>query len=108
MDNHPIAVIGMINNHKLSRWHPIVFVINPLPGGYDPTQSGCRYKSKFHHTAGFATREEALTEARGRLKEKVETEFGPAKECLEKDFPWDGEEIPAMVVWFDKDANYLF
>lgn len=93
-------IIGMIHNTKNDTYHPVVFSEHPLPG---PPEDGklVRHKSKMHHTNGFATREEALANARGELAERVAEHFsGKPRFCLAKDFPWDGEGVPAMVVFF--------
>jgi hypothetical protein len=83
-------IVGMLHNTKLERWHPIVFQESPLPGGTGPV----RHKSSGHHTAGFDTREAAITHA-NELIEKLK-----ATPAIEKDFAWDGEDIPAMVTFF--------
>jgi hypothetical protein len=83
---------GMLFNTKEKRWHPILFMESPLPG------PAChwliRLKSKGHHTTGFAIREEALAEIK---KISVDIQPDPIMD-LEKDIPWDGEDIPAIVV----------
>jgi hypothetical protein len=89
-------IVGMLFNQKLLRWHPVYFIEHPLPGGGGPM----RHKNKAHHTAGFETRAEALKGA-NYLAESIAPQcVGPVAFCVEKDFPWDGEETPAMVVFF--------
>jgi hypothetical protein len=84
---------GMLFNTKEKRWHPILFVESPLPGPSSDDKP-IRLKSKGHHTTGFATREEALAEIK-----KISADIQPDPIMdLEKDIPWDGEDIPAMVV----------
>ena len=85
-------IIANLHNVKTDRYHPILFEERPLPGGGGPT----RHKSRGHHTAGFATREEAIAECE---KMANNPDMG-GKLCIEKDFPWDGEETPVMVVFF--------
>ena len=92
-------IIAMLHNTKENKFHPIVFLESPLPGPPEPGKP-VRHKSKMHHTTGFPTREEAATSARGELTRKVEEHFGKPKYCLAKDFPWDGEGTPAMVIFF--------
>ncbi len=98
-------IIGMIHNMKLNRWHPVIFLEAPLPGGDGPS----RHKSRLHHTSGFETRELAITSAKGELADRCKAQFfGEIKFSLEKDFPWDGEGVPAMVVFFDDNGIPMF
>lgn len=90
-------IIALLHNTKLSRWHPIVFVESHLPGPPSDDKP-VRHKSKGHHTAGFATRQEALDWIRNDLKMK--DSVGPVKEALDKDFAWDGDDVPVMTVYF--------
>jgi hypothetical protein len=54
-----------------------------------------------HHTTGFATRDEALVSTKGDLLERVkQIAVGEPRFCLQNDFPWDGEDTPALVVFF--------
>jgi hypothetical protein len=95
-----MPVIAMLHNTKLKRWHPIVFVESPLPGP-DSDDKPVRHKSKGHHTTGFATRQEALDCIKNDLGPKIKTNaIGEVRECVEKDFAWDGEDTPAMTVFF--------
>jgi hypothetical protein len=45
---------------------------------------------------GFDTRDAAIAECR-RMSENPEC---GGRLCIEKDFAWDGEDTPAMVVFF--------
>lgn len=93
-------VITILHNLKEQRYHPIVFIEYPLPGPPSPDKP-VRHKSKGHHTTGFATRDEAVAYASGELLKLVkEYSVGKPKLCLQKDFPWDGEDVPAMVTYF--------
>lgn len=93
-------VIAMLHNTKLKLWHPIIFVESPLPGPESEAKP-VRHKSKGHHTTGFATRQEALDDIKNSLGPRVKANaIGDVRECLEKDFVWDGEGIPAMTVFF--------
>lgn len=85
-------LIGMLHNTATNRYHPIYFFESPLPGGGGPI----RYKSKGHHTTGYATREEALVDI-PKLNEELTKLYGPVKQLLETDFIWDGTGIPAIV-----------
>lgn len=94
-------IIAMLHNTENDRWHPVVFEEKPLPG--NNPDAPVRHKSKMHHTEGFATRDEALVncdELAGHLKNHA---IGEIKVSVEKAFPWDGEDIPAIVVFFSDD-----
>jgi hypothetical protein len=49
-----------------------------------------------------------LVEARGKVAEWCQRNYGGPAFCLQKDFPWDGEDIPAMVVFFAKHDGEVF
>lgn len=92
-------IIANLHNTKTNRYHPILFTESPLPGGDGPT----RHKSKGHHTKGFDTREEAIAECERMSAD----EYCGGRLCIAKDFPWDGEDIPAMVVFFGEVDGQL-
>ena len=91
--------IANLHNIKTNRYHPIIFMENPQPS-YKPGDSCIRSKSVGHHTIGFDTREQALADCR----ELAEGYYKGATLCLAKDFAWDGEHTPAMVVFFSKNS----
>jgi len=101
-------IIAMIHNTAFNRWHPVIFEEKPLPGLPD-ANTPVRHKSRAHHTEGFSTREEALTNARGQLRKLVEKNaVGSVRECLEKSFEWDGKDIPAIVAFFlDREGELI-
>lgn len=88
-------VVANLHNTATNRFHPILFKESPLPGGSGPS----RHKSVGHHTKGFDTRDEAIEECK-RIAERQS-----AKLCVEKDFAWDGDDMPAMVVFFSEDGT---
>jgi hypothetical protein len=90
-------IISLIHNLKTDRYHPVIFEEKPLPGGPD-SGAPVRHKSKGHHTEGFDTRELALAHIENELKVKI-----PEARVVTDggDFPWDGEDIPAMVHFFN-------
>lgn len=97
-------VIAMLHNETNDRWHPIVFQEAPLPGSYDPDRPR-RWKSKMHHTTGFATKEEAEADAGNDLRPRVEAlALGPVTVLTEEVFSWDGAGMPALVAFFDLPA----
>lgn len=96
-------IIGMLHNTATQRYHWIIFLARPLPGSDEPgvLVKWSRYQSHSHHTEGFATREQALAYAREELAPLVQESFGlTPRLCLEQDFAWDGQDMPAMVVFF--------
>jgi hypothetical protein len=88
---------GILINTQTGRFHPIVFRPAPLPGGAT-IGTVERYRSKGHHTTGFATRDEALAFIRER------SELSLTGLALE----WDGTGVPAITVFFDtaQEAAY--
>ena len=92
-------IIANLHNTKTNRFHPIIFVESPLPGPPSDDKP-VRHKSKGHHTQGFDSRDAALSECRNIVDQIKEHAIGPPQLCIEKDFPWDGEDIPAMTVFF--------
>lgn len=97
--NSPI--IGMLHNTAKNTFHPILFLNHPTPSGMD------RYKSKVHHTNGFADRNEAIQSAETDVANLAKNNFGTPQFCLEKDFPWDGQGIPAMVIFFGEQDGKI-
>lgn len=94
----------MLHNLKDEKWHPIAFLNMPRPSE-DGTENFTRYKSKGHHTTGFKNRDEAIEFAKTTMTEWSNANFSKTLYCLDKAFPWDGEETPAMVVHFTVDEN---
>lgn len=94
-------IVAMLHDTTADRWHPLLFREAPLPGG---ERTLVRHKSKGHHTVGFATREEALVGCH-EMAEKLKADaIGDVRMCLTKAFLWDGEGVPAMVIFF-KDID---
>ena len=95
---------AMLWNAKLNRWHPILFLERPLPGGPGP-EVPVRHKSLGHHTVGFETRQAALDwiDAVCQPGHPVRERYGPARKCVAGDIPWDGEGTPALVHYFSGD-----
>jgi hypothetical protein len=96
-------IIAILYNEKLDRYHAIIYEEKPMPGG----GGIMRHKSKMHYTDGHTTLEECVA--------YVHDDFVPAlkeKEvvssvalCLEAPIIWDGEGIPAMVNFFEIEAD---
>lgn len=96
-------ILAMLCNEKTGRWHPIMFKESPLPGPPSKDKP-IRHKSHGHHTIGFDTREEAM-EAIDKMIEAAKDEMPVIKKYLDKDIPWDGEETPVMVRFFESPEN---
>lgn len=89
-------VIVNLRNTATGRYHPCVFREAPLPGGAGPR----RWKSKMHHTDGFAIQEEAIAE----FSEIAKRLGGDVRCDMAMRIEWDGNDIPASVEFFDYDA----
>jgi hypothetical protein len=90
------ALIKILHNTKLNKWHPIFYFESPLPGG--GIEDLVRYKSNGHHTTGFDTRELAVKNINENLINQIKdsTIFTPLLEIEEKtDIDWNGDNIPA-------------
>ena len=88
-------IVANLHNTTTDMYHPIIFEERPMCGGGGPT----RHKSKGHHTTGFSDRDSALAECR-EIAEKCEGRL-----CVDRDFPWSGGDIPAMVIFFNEDGT---
>jgi hypothetical protein len=95
-------IVAMIHDIKNNRWHPILYVENPLPGPPDANKP-VRHKSKMHHTTGFTDRAVALQNAK-ELADTVVKEgcWTSCKMAIAEgeDIPWDGTDVPADVAFF--------
>lgn len=95
-------VVAMVHDVKNKRWHPIVYVENPLPGPPSDDKP-VRHKSKMHHTGGFLTREEAVTSANELAATIINQKCWPSCKMSiaeGEDIPWDGSDVPADVAFF--------
>jgi hypothetical protein len=81
---------AILKNTATGRFHPIVFRYAPTPS--DDGTGPSRYKSRGHHTDGFDT----LDEARSFIESKPELDAAGAL------YEWDGEDVPAMVIWLER------
>ena len=92
-------VVLMIFNHKLNRWHPILFCECPLPSGN--YGDALRWKSKGHHTEGFIDRQDAINAAAETCRQSYGMKVGgEVYYDFESNIPWDGEGVPSMVMSF--------
>lgn len=87
----------MLKNVTKGTWHPIMYAEKPLPGSLDSEAHNTivRFKSKGHHTEGFASREEALASL-DSLKDRMINHMFLSKVTIdvESDIEWSGEELP--------------
>jgi len=88
-------IIAILHNQKTNAWHPILFTESPLPGP-PSADKPIRHKSKMHHTTGFPERNKAVDYSRAELAQHVPG----AKFALKGDIEWDGEDTPALVLFF--------
>jgi hypothetical protein len=91
-------VIAMIHNTKLNRWHPVWFRDHPHSAN---TETVWRFKSSAHHTEGFVSRDAAMDSI---LIELIPALEGETRMFLDADYEWDGNDIPAIVQFFDVAA----
>ena len=91
-------VVAYLHNTKLNTWHPIVFQEHPVPGN---PKGVVRHRSVGHHTDGFATRE--LAEA--SVATDLMPEIAGLKTAKDPVITWDGEDTPAMQVFFPEFQN---
>jgi hypothetical protein len=94
-----IMLVGIIKNTVKNTFHPIMYYESPLPGEIDNQPKIYRFKSKGHHTSGFPTREEAVSEC-SKLVKKIKDEWGSIVylDTENNIFEWDGQFIPADVL----------
>jgi len=95
-------IVAILHNNKENRWHPIIFAESPLPGPDTPDKP-VRHRSKGHHTAGFESRAEAVT----NINEKLVPELPGLRLALEADLEWDGDGIPASTTFFAEISGKL-
>lgn len=91
------GLIQMLKNVTKNTWHPIMYVEKPLPGGLDTDANNniVRFKSKGHHTAGFATREEAIASLDDLKARMINYMFlSNVTVDVETDLEWNGDDIP--------------
>lgn len=98
-------VITVERNARTGLYHPFVWREAPPPSddGKDPVT---RFRSKLHHTAGFATREEALAHV-PELSAHVRENFGTATERLGLppfDMTWEDGEVPTAARWMERET----
>ena len=82
------GIVANLHNTKTNRFHPILFEERPTLSGF------LKHRSRGHHTDGFDERKHAI-----EYCETLASRHN-CRLCVDKDFPWDGEDVPAMVVYF--------
>ena len=100
-------VILLLFNTKTERWHPILYWECPPPSG---KLGDCeRWKSKGHHTLGFATKEEAINGEAGGVMALAKNQYekkegGDVYYDIEHYSEWDGDGTPSDVAHFNLKA----
>ncbi|MCP4528513.1 MAG: hypothetical protein GY833_21755 [Aestuariibacter sp.] len=95
-------VILMLKNAMTNKYHPTFYWECPPPSGQ--LGDGLRWKSKGHHTTGFASRENAVASAMALVEANhAKLEVGSVYYELgqENDIEWSGGNVPADVTVFD-------
>lgn len=85
----PLDVICILKDEKTGRFHPAFFEESPFPGPVDSVDKTdvVRLKSMMHHTAGFATLEDAQQNISKDLGVKIKT---PETNVCREPISWDG------------------
>ena len=100
-------IMALLHNTKLNRWHPILFIEDPLPGP-PSLDKPVRHKSKVHHTDGYETREAGLAGAEELITRLIEQGYAASiKRCLDNDMEWDGEDVPASIAFFTETDGVI-
>lgn len=76
---------GIIHNTSADTYHPIFLGASPRPS--DDAVGICRHRSRFHHTEGFGSKEEAMT---------FMADCDISNEPSGLLWTWDGQETPAV------------
>lgn len=95
-------LITITLNRATGRYHPFLWVESPLPSDDHTPSSVVRFKSKMHHTSGFATLEDARRSATEDLPGRVVLAYGRAPDVRANDIDedeWTADEIPARVIF---------
>ena len=97
-------LIMIITNTATGTFHPIVYLEKVMPGNVQPSETTIRFQSKFHHTEGFTTIEEAVTNINEDLAPKILEHFPMYSQQIidtESIGEWDGDGIPASIIFYD-------
>lgn len=91
-----MTLITIRRNTLTGRYYPFVFREAPFPSD-DGTEIVTRYRSRMHHTSGFATLAEAQVGAR-RLQPKIAASLGPCDLDITEatDDAWQEWELPLV------------
>lgn len=89
----PDQITAILHNTKTGEYHPLLFRLRPSPS-HDWGDNPNRYKS-FAHSKGYPTSAQAIN-ALDDLRVKDVPRY------LAAVFPWDGEGIPGVVVFFSQ------
>ena len=91
------ALVQMLYNTDKKTYHPIFYYDKPLPGGMENNNKIIRYKSKGHHTTGFASLSEANESAKDLIK-KLQSQGDIVHININEPILWDGKDMPLDTV----------
>ena len=83
---------GILHNTTADTWHPFYFCLSPRPSD-EENGVVMRFRSRAHHTEGFAS------EAEAREYMPIQTNWKDTGLVWE----WDGEDIPTITADFAVD-----
>lgn len=94
----PLDVILIYHNVNEGTFHPAVYMEAPMPGPVPDVgeASFVRLRSRMHHTAGFAS----LEEAQENIRTELQPRLGIRGDNIIYDppFPWDGTIGDTLIV----------
>lgn len=99
-------IITLARNAVTGRYHTFGWYCSPTPSS-DLADSVQRHKTKFHHTIGFPTEDEAKASI-PELVKTVRDGYGSAEVRVEKvwEMSWEENEVPATVTWMMVEGAY--
>jgi hypothetical protein len=106
----PLDVILIYRHMDEGTFHPVVYQWHPMPGLIPEVGDVdfVRLNSKMHHTAGFASLEEAQENVRNELQPMLN--MADENVMLDPPYPWFGETGDVIMVtnWLRRDAKQSF
>lgn len=94
----PLDFVCILHGSQQGRYHPCFVEEKPMPGPVKSVEEtdSVRVKSKMHHTAGFATFEEAVEYVKTDFLQKIELPDNNV--VLDRAIPWDEEEMAFVML----------
>lgn len=89
----PLDFICILKSNKTGRFHPAFVEEKPMPGPIPDVADTkfVRVKSKMHHTAGFETFEEAVTNVQESMRPRLT--LSDDNVALEHSVDWDEKQM---------------